>query len=197
MPLIDATYLQGNLTIGSNDPSVVLYVNNLIAMYENEYLQGTLGYSLMKALLAAPTEQRFIDLLNGKEYTYNNTVYYWQGLRNATTKRSPIANYVYYMYLKNTAQSQAGIGTVVPNAENATKTSPVDKMAFAWQDMVRVNLEMYQYLVANASVYPEFDNNIYYQNRRAQIIPPWWCKPFCDYGNVSQFYNPSYISRVW
>lgn len=71
-------------------------------------------------------------------------------------KLSPIANYVWFKYAKYTFNLHQGIGMVNPNAENATKVNPEERMVWVWNQMVDwvcsshksvrdLKLENYQY----------------------------------------------------
>lgn len=157
---IDTTYFRSTLSLNASSVELTAVLNEYIVRYENEFLDKALGYQLAQLLRATPAEQRFIDLLQGKEYTYNDATYKWQGLANSTTKASPIANYVYCQYVRNTAVILMPTGAQTATTENASRVDPTDKIVFAWQDMARVNMEMYHYLTSNNLVYPEYEKNI-------------------------------------
>lgn len=70
-------------------------------------------------------------------------------------KRSPIANYVYYQYLKDSVSFTMGAGEVAPQTDVAS--SPKMKMVKAWNEMAKMNRELYGFITANQSVYPEYD----------------------------------------
>lgn len=164
MALITPSYFVRDLLIGSSDSAnVIAALTDAINVYEPEYLDGVMGVSFAQLFIDNISESRFQDLLNGKVYEYNGVEYRWQGLVNATAKISPIANYVYYQYVRNTAQTMSGVGAVTSNAENSTRVSPVDKMVMSWRNMVVMNQEMYYFLTRNEETYPEFDSNIWYR----------------------------------
>lgn len=71
---------------------------------------------------------------------------------------SPIADYVYYWYLRNNNTQTAAMGEVAGQAENATKVSPGYKMAKAWNDMVAKNRILREFLLVNNTIYPEYQN---------------------------------------
>jgi hypothetical protein len=74
-------------------------------------------------------------------------------------KRSPIANYVYYQYLKDSVSFTMGAGEVTPQADVAS--SPKLKMTHAWNEMARMNVDLYQFMNANTGTYPEYINSLY------------------------------------
>lgn len=76
--------------------------------------------------------------LSSSEYTY---------------KRSFIANYVYWFYMRNTATFTTGIGEKKPVSGNALNASPADKMWSAWNEMIDWLRELWEYLNSNRDVY--------------------------------------------
>jgi len=155
--LIDTTYFFGKINLpqlgqASVSENLTLYINR----YERLYLTKALGYEFSKLMLANPSEARFVALRTGAEYTIKDVVSKWEGFVNAG-KVSPIANYVYYQYLADSAENVVGIGTTQNKAENAMVTSPINKMVAAWTDMRDQMKHLYGYLYANQSTYPEFD----------------------------------------
>lgn len=118
--------------------------------------------------LADPTkmDQRWVDLLNGKEYIgLDARRHKWQGfiaaIDDTTPKKSIIANYVYYYWMRNNATHTTGTTEVVANAENAINVSNNAKAMSAWNEMVDWLHEMIWFLdTANA-----YDYNYY---------PGWW-----------------------
>lgn len=84
MALIDYTYFTGPVSIPNTDKDYVQdRLNEFINKYEPEYLKKVLGYDLWKAFmagLAEPTvDQKWLNLLNGAEYTWYNKTRKWIG----------------------------------------------------------------------------------------------------------------------
>jgi len=157
MSLINESYFVGGLTIAQlSQEAVSLDVQWYIDKYEPLFLRESLGYAFSKLMLDNPTEQRFIDLLEGSEYTYNDVERYFDGLANETTLQSPIANYVFYQYVKQQIEQQVGLGTVQPKAENATVVIPEYTLIRVYNEMVEMIRNMHLFLKANATVYPEY-----------------------------------------
>lgn len=146
-------------------------VEEFIDQYEPEILYKALGYSLAKAFIedveesGGPTEQRFIDLLDGKAYTYLGRPYSWGGFRN-DAKLSPIANYVYYKFVENNASNVVLIGTVASTTDNNRNVNPMSQLVYAWNRGVDMLYNLYGFLEANKDVYPEW------QERRN--LPGWY-----------------------
>ena len=155
--LIDDTYFVRGLSIAQlGQLEVSENVADYITRYERVFLTKALGYEFSKVMLLTPASTRFAALINGSEYTINDVVSKWEGFVNLG-KVSPIANYVYYHYLADTAENVVGIGTTQNKAENAMVVSPINKMVMAWNDMRSQLKNLYGYLYANQSTYPEFD----------------------------------------
>ena len=140
-------------------PPVEENVDYFVTKYESECLDRLFGYQFAKAFregLEQPApEQRWIDLRDGKEYTFHSQLFKWIGFQNAQ-KESIIANYVYYQYVYDQLTQTVGIGEVATKAENAAKSSPIDKAVRAWNEMVNWIGNLHGYLNANRDVYPEY-----------------------------------------
>lgn len=161
-PLINNTYFINEITIAQiNQPDVVEQVDDLIAKYENVFLRDVLGYSFTKLMLANIADARFVALLNGAEFTNVWTTYLdkWDGLANSITKHSPIANYVFYKYVRAKHEQQGGISTLRPKAENADVVTAEYTLIKAYNEMVDMIHKCRQYLISEKVTYPEFDMN--------------------------------------
>jgi len=73
-------------------------------------------------------------------------------LVNRETKESPLANYVFWHYLREMAESTTGIGEV----EVEKTVSPIRKQVRVWNEMVEVLREVKSFL-EESSDYPSFD----------------------------------------
>lgn len=60
----------------------------------------------------------------------------WGGLKNTTTYVSPIANYIYYLVQYQRESSSTGLGEMIQQTQNATRTTADAKITFAWNQMV-------------------------------------------------------------
>lgn len=71
---------------------------------------------------------------------------------------SPIANYVYYRYLRDQITNNTATGVVSSRAENATNASPAFKMTDAFNQMSKDVFCLWQFLDAmNTDVYASYD----------------------------------------
>lgn len=155
--IIDYTKFTGKLTLpqtGNSDGLAL--VNEFIDTYEPEYLQNVLGYDLWKAFDegtqgSGTPDQRWIDLLEGKEFDYCGTTLKLIGFNNA-----PIQNYVYYQFLDNEASNTTLTGGSTPASENAKRVNSIDKMVDAWNRMVTYNEILWKFLQKYEDVYPEW-----------------------------------------
>ena len=161
--IIDTSYFEGDLSIGQiSSPAVIASVNLFIKKYEDEFLAKLLGYplfKLFKAGIAAETpDQRYLDIKTGVEYEYSGHLNKWRGLtfESDGLKRSPIANYVYWFYMKDNASFTMGAGEVKPENSTSENVSPKLKMIRAWNEMAHMNRELAQMIIARRDVYPEY-----------------------------------------
>jgi len=147
MSLIDGSYFRNDIIIPGilESGSYTDEIKNFITKYESEVLTDLLGYELYKLLQADldesgnPQTQRFIDLINGAEFTHPDSrqLLKWIGFKN-TQKESLIAYYVYfnYVYYKETELSK--IGTIRSKLDNSNRVSPFDKLQNAWERFYRL-----------------------------------------------------------
>lgn len=73
-----------------------------------------------------------------------------------TSKQSPIANYVYYWYIRNNHSQTAAMGEVKSKNENAAAHSPALKMTRAWNEMSEWVCDLTEYLNARKEDYLEW-----------------------------------------
>jgi hypothetical protein len=174
MSLIDITYLDQvdvNLPIPSSDDR-----SDFILRYEPEFLKKVFGYTLYKLIAAygEASEQRIKDIVEGKEFEEDIYTYKWNGLKN-TDKISPIAYYVYYMYMEKHASHTTTQGEKVIKNENSESVSPINKMINAWQNMVQ--------LVGNVNDY-RIDSLYYFMSRNIDTYTEW---QFEGFENINLF----------
>lgn len=177
--IIDITYFTGKINlpqIGTTDGNE--QVDEFIQTYEPQFLKKLMGYVLWKAFSdgtagSGTPDQRWIDVLNGKEYKYGGRTYFWPGL---TAKPSCIAEYVYYQFQDNKAQDTLLVGEGAAKTDNANRVNPVPKMVAAWNDMVQQTRLFAGFMNANRSTYPEWDNmcewrtpSSYWESRRGEV----------------------------
>lgn len=173
MQLIDVSYFVGEIfipglenTVDSTNSQILGFIKK----YEAKYLKDLLGETLYSEFVAGmsvePIEQKWIDLADK--------------LRDAETKESPIANYVYYWWKRNEVTDSVGIGEVKPQAENASPASAVHKMVRAWNEMVDWNYTFNSWIGSNLTVYPSH-RPFYHQIE----IGVWRCRKNDLFGKIN------------
>jgi len=154
MYIIDQTYFTRDLSIPNiNEMQTEAFdnLNSFVDEYVRQLLRDALGIQIFNELdsyviggvfdgTGAP--QYIIDLVNGKEYVNSGTTYKWSGLisTQGVFKKSLLANYVYYQWLKNNFSTQSGVGEVTINPQNANLVNPTQKLVSVWNTF----LLMYQ-----------------------------------------------------
>ena len=151
--LIDETYFQRELFVPNADDQDRSAYNELQQFIDDKarlLLKEVLGYALFKDLddnitdgnLDSGAPQKWLDLVNGKEYTKDGYTYYWQGLliTEGAFKKSLLANYVFYHWLYYNQSTMSGVGEVVLNAKNAININSTQRLTSVWNEFV----DMYQ-----------------------------------------------------
>ena len=104
--------------------------------FEAEYLQMLLGDDLYDEFVDTYTDVKWND--------------FKALLFNATTKVSPIANYVYVQYIHR--KYVISIGDKAYNlkaSDNLVQVPPVARMKAAWRPSIKKNLRLQEYLLEN------------------------------------------------
>jgi hypothetical protein len=166
MSLIDKTYFVNDINIpsGSFDDGGTL----MITRHEPDILKKLLGYELYKLVIAYDpdtSEQRIIDIVEGKEYLVGERLYKWNGLIN-TEKESLIAYYVYVQILRDRITHTATSGEIKPKYENSDQASVNMKTQSAWVKLRELYgsafdfdydfNSCYSFMLQNWQIYPEW-----------------------------------------
>lgn len=190
MPFIDASYFKNPipLVVPDNEDAI----NESIAIFEPDYLRAVLGNSLYEAFIAGiatPTgvyfsgqfsdqffkgtiAERWQWIRDGHTFTDGYRMHRWPGLQNVE-KRSPVANYTYWQFLRSKNPSASGTGGFTsPKMENANVASPYVPAMRAWNEMVKWNDILYRMLqtltdTAGDPLYPEFVRAELYYNEES------------------------------
>lgn len=161
MAIITTSYFIGELNLSFSSITSNTFGTVWINRYENEYLYKALGYGFARLFIdgiaAVTPAQRWIDLRDGKEYEVGEVTYKWEGFKNTTLLKSPIANYVYAMYMLNNGTTTFGQGEGAPVMQNSQGVSPANKIHKAWVDMLLLNDSLYHFLNNNTDTYTEWD----------------------------------------
>lgn len=141
--IIDGSYFTGVLSIGVNWDTGADSVtrdaetDNLqsyIDLYERKYLLYTLGESMSR---------NFINyLLSNSE----NKVDKWEILKDKLSVKglSPVANYVYFQYVRRCGIKQTQTGPVYSSGDDRANPNPL--LISAWNDMTDMNKSLYVFL---------------------------------------------------
>jgi hypothetical protein len=84
---------------------------------------------------------------------------------------SPIAGYVYYLWVRDQISMNTGAGIVQPNPENAERANPSWRMVDAWNQMVLDVFKLWQYLEA---MYVQQGPTYYVSYDRTKINYPFF-----------------------
>lgn len=141
--IIDGSYFTGILSVGINwdtgadSVTRVAETDNLqsyIDLYERKYLLYILGEDMSR---------NFIDyLLSNSE----NKVDKWDALKDKLSVKglSPVANYVYFQYVKRCGIKQTQTGAVYSSGNDMANPNPL--LISAWNDMTDMNRSLYLFL---------------------------------------------------
>lgn len=170
MSLIDTSYFFGDCQIGQlSEQSVQDKVTWFINQYEPEILQALLGYdtynAFTKGLAVTPIDPKWTNLKLGVEYVdIAGFTKKWRGLAPAVVGsfvESPIAYYVYYKIRKKDATNTGGVGENETQSQNSVPVSPAQKMVTAWNRMVTINRELFDFMYAKQSDYPDWFSKVF------------------------------------
>jgi hypothetical protein len=75
---------------------------------------------------------------------------------------SPIANYVYYWFMRDNATQSTTMGEVSTSKENAISMGPGEKMSRAWNEMSQRVRQLAHFMNTKRDVYPEWTTNRLY-----------------------------------
>lgn len=90
-------------------------------------------------LLPDYVPQKWIDLVNGVEYTKNDVTLLWNGLiySKGTYKGSLLADYVYYYWLETQASYMTGVGDAKGQPKGAILVNPTQRLVSTWNDFAK------------------------------------------------------------
>lgn len=162
MAIIDHSYFIGEISIPNiSKVDVQDRMNAFIDKYETELLTNLLGYEVYNSFKAGgidqvPTEQKWKDVLYGLDFTaWDGRTHHWYGFKGTGNyPRSPIANYVYFHWMKDAVSQTSALGEVSNKSENASLMSPAPKMVRAWNEMIDWLRELVSYLDKNTNDFP-------------------------------------------
>ena len=165
MSLIDQTYFKGTIAIPASKYEPI---QGVIDKYEPQLITDLFGYELAKLIKDYDpliSEQRIIDIVQGKEFTTRGGyLQMWNGLINSE-KESVIAYYVFYKWAIEREIISTRSAAIKPTPENSENVSFETKAFAAYNHM----LDFYGYrgqcdyapscfnfMYANQDLYPEW-----------------------------------------
>jgi hypothetical protein len=160
--IIDNTYF-----VARNESLPVDELGSILTAYINRYepkiLSKLLGYSLYKdfeaGFNAATPEQKWLDLANGSDYTYNGILKRFDGLKEVSV------NYVYYKYSKENQGNNTSIGIKTTLSENSEETDPSYKQLYSLNYIADINCQLIEFINAKneelADTYPNYIQGVF------------------------------------
>ena len=184
--LIDNTYFVRELRIPGLQ-ELRSEVSELLGQFIDErsrvLLQEALGNDLFNEFdafvqadgtLNPSATQKWLNLVNGTDYTSAGETYTWQGLiyTQGAFPKSLLAYYTYCFYLEDHVSELSTMGVVQGKAKNSTALNPTQRYVKAWNNFVN----LYQ-----GDYYPYYDS----YNRLPQVTIKRGI-PFYDYRGVEE-----------
>lgn len=149
MYLIDETYFIKELSvpnINEMDSDNLTILKQYTDQYSRQLLQNALGYVLFNDLdsyidngvLDVLAPQKWLDLVNGVEYTKDGKQYKWRGLKytEGLHKSSILAKYCFYHWLKDNVTTITGTGEKSIKSVNADSVNSNQRLVNVWNDFV-------------------------------------------------------------
>ena len=169
MFIIDDSYFTGKINVPNIDEfdgSSKVTIDDYINKYGRLFMRETLGNVLFKDLmlnldngeLIQTASQKWVNLINGKEYTKNGETYTWQGIKGGDDlyKDSVLAYFVYLNYFEITYFT--GFSLASTEAKNSTVINPSNHLVEVWNDFVGLYQGSCNY---NPSIYFHSDEVIF------------------------------------
>jgi len=121
-------------------------IQSFIDKHEPKILRKILGYSLYKDFVAGLAEdivlQKWLDLRDGKEYTYNENLEKYDGIYEIIT------DYVFFYISKSKQSESTDAGIKIANKMNMEGTSPREKQVFSYNEMVDLIVFLDEFILA-------------------------------------------------
>lgn len=144
MYLIDGTYFIRENSVpnlqelNGNESELIQFIDEKVP----SLLQMILGYvnfkdldsQIIDGVLDSGADQKWKDLVEGKEYVREGKTVKWSGLiyELGTFKSSLLADYVYYEWLRYNVSQITGIGEAINTAKNGINVNSNQRLVDAW-----------------------------------------------------------------
>lgn len=168
--IVDRLYFRGLLQVeNSNEQPVQGRLQYFIETFEPKFLRKLMGYDLYTSFeagrIVTPTVPAiWTNLLTGSG-NYPGLV----TTDAAGQKQSPIANYIYYWWLRDQATQNTALGQMIPAAQGGKRTNPMRKMEDVWNEMIERVWQFWEYLDVNKISYTDYKLD-YTTRREFRII---------------------------
>lgn len=122
-------------------------------------------------------EGNILTLLNNIKFSALDTFFYKSSLEFAAAtsdtgqKKSLIANYIYYWYIRDQVTETSGNGEKASDTQNSKSVSSITKQCRAWNSMSDSIKEMSCFLLANQSDYSDY-YSYYSRNKCNELFRP-------------------------
>lgn len=131
-------------------------LNSYITAYEAECLKNILGRKLYASYLTDKTTNRMVNLINGVDYGDSH----WDGLVH-DTDQSLIAYFIYFKWWYIDAIKPTSKGAKKSDVDGGQSVNPSDIIVDTWNSFSRQCDELYDFLINQNSIYPEFTSDVY------------------------------------
>lgn len=137
-------------------------LDNYFVNKEEQLLKDLLGYAFAQelidqALTSGTPAAKWMNLINGDEYTYNDKTYKWVGLRKLLIPA------IYAEWVGDSFDKLTNIGVGINSKDNFTVISPGVRISRAWNTYSEMcgasycqQNTLFGYLQANASDFTEY-----------------------------------------
>lgn len=186
MYIINETFFIGEIQVpnttelqGDADTNLEYYVDEKVRLFLQKHLGSVLyddlDSNITNGTLDVGAPQKWLDFVNGCNYTKDDKVYTWKGLQysEGIIPKSLLANYVFVFWLEDNVSTVLGTGEVRAEAHNAMSVNSTQRLVRSWNKFV----EMYQGSQCSNN------GNFYFVDG----------VPFIDYYNVQ---NSNYVTMV-
>ncbi|WP_336716274.1 hypothetical protein [Chryseobacterium mucoviscidosis] len=148
MPIIDSTYFKNtNIVANVSEPGVSGAINEelnaQILKGERDVLSYAFGWEMWEDFkqyisngIALNTPQKYLNVINGKQYEIDGKKCFWQGLIEPQTKESLLADYVYCTYRQNNDTITTASGDKQIDTKVGDSISNIPKVTRVWNQFI-------------------------------------------------------------
>jgi hypothetical protein len=151
MSIITIADFKGEQNVAqSNNPGVRENLQGFIDKYEPKFLAMLLGSALAKEFVTGLVLVPVVPATDPVTYVPIDPK--WLYLRDDTTLKAMLVDYVYYWYIRDQVTFTSGTGEVKAKNENSSAASSVGKQVMAWNEMA----DMAREFTLDLAVYPNY-----------------------------------------